>query len=88
MCEESLGSNLDLENVTETLILADVHSASQLKSIAIEFINQHASDVVETAGWKSLVKNHGHLLAETFRAFVTQQSPTLGPARKRFKPNN
>jgi hypothetical protein len=52
---------------------------------------RHASDVVETNGWKNLVKTHTHLLAETFKAFVNQQSPTLmpgGPPRKRFKTGN
>ena len=47
MCEEALCNNLSVENVSEVLILADRHSAEQLKAKAIEFINnRHATDVM------------------------------------------
>lgn len=39
LCEEALCNNLDVDNAADTLILADVHSASQLKNQTIEFIN-------------------------------------------------
>lgn len=40
MCEEALCSSLTVENVSEVLVLADLHSAEQLKSHAIDFINR------------------------------------------------
>lgn len=40
MCEEFLCSNLSVENVADTLVLADLHSAEQLKAHAIDFINR------------------------------------------------
>lgn len=39
MCEEALCTNLSIENAAEILILADLHSADQLKAQAIDFIN-------------------------------------------------
>ena len=39
MCEEALCINLSTENAAEVLILADLHSADQLKAQAIVFIN-------------------------------------------------
>lgn len=39
LCEESLCNNMDIDNVVDTLVLADLHSASQLKSQAMDFIN-------------------------------------------------
>ena len=48
MCEEALCANLSIENAADVLILADLHSAEQLKAQAIEFINMHATDVMET----------------------------------------
>ena len=39
MCEEALCTNLSTENSAEVLILADLHSADQLKAQAIDFIN-------------------------------------------------
>lgn len=38
MCEQALCLNLTHENACETLILADLHSADQLKQQAIDFI--------------------------------------------------
>ncbi|CAO2597554.1 Speckle-type POZ protein-like [Lemmus lemmus] len=40
MCEEALCSSLSVENVADTLVLADLHSAEQLKAQAIDFINR------------------------------------------------
>ncbi|XP_035160895.1 speckle-type POZ protein-like isoform X1 [Callithrix jacchus] len=40
MCEAALCSNLSVENVADTLVLADLHSAEQLKAQAIDFINR------------------------------------------------
>lgn len=39
MCEEALCNNLNAENAADTLILADLHSAEQLKAITIDYIN-------------------------------------------------
>uniref|UniRef100_H2Z148 BTB domain-containing protein n=1 Tax=Ciona savignyi TaxID=51511 RepID=H2Z148_CIOSA len=85
MCEESLCSNLSVENVAETLILADLHNACQLKEMAIDFINNHALDVMETGGFNIMVRSHPHLVADAFRALAAIQSPPSGPPRKRLK---
>jgi speckle-type POZ protein len=83
MCEEALCTNLSIENAADILILADLHSADQLKAQSIDFINTHATDVMETAGWKSMIQSHPHLIAEAFRALATQQNPPIAPPRKR-----
>ncbi|CAG2168212.1 unnamed protein product, partial [Oppiella nova] len=85
MCEESLCSNLSVETAAEVLILADMHSANQLKAHAIEYINTHATDIMETQGWKTMINRQPHLIAEAFRALATQQMPPIGPPRKRIK---
>lgn len=41
MCEEALCSSLAVDNVSEVLVLADLHSAEQLKTHAIDFINRY-----------------------------------------------
>lgn len=103
MCEEALCNSLSVENVADTLILADLHSAEQLKAQAIDFINRcsvlrqlgckdgknwnsnHATDIMETAGWKSMIQSHPHLVAEAFRALASAQCPPFGLPRKRLK---
>lgn len=86
MCEEALCNGLTVENVSEVLILADLHSAEQLKAQAIDFINtRHVTDVMETPGWKQMVNSNPHLIAEAFKALATQQIPPMGPPRKKLK---
>jgi hypothetical protein len=46
---------------------------------------RQANDVIETAGWKNMINMYPHLVAETFKALVNQQSPSLGSCRKRLK---
>ncbi|XP_055324032.1 protein roadkill isoform X1 [Sitodiplosis mosellana] len=85
MCEEALCVNLSVETAADTLILADLHSADQLKAQTIDFINTHPTDVTETLGWKNMIASHPHLIAEAYGALATQQIPPIGPPRKRVK---
>lgn len=39
MCEDALCTSLSVESAAEILILADLHSADQLKTQAVDFIN-------------------------------------------------
>ncbi|XP_036067229.1 speckle-type POZ protein-like [Oryzias melastigma] len=39
MCEDALCTSLSVENAADILILADLHSADQLKTQAVDFIN-------------------------------------------------
>uniref|UniRef100_A0A8C6EGB7 Speckle-type POZ protein n=1 Tax=Moschus moschiferus TaxID=68415 RepID=A0A8C6EGB7_MOSMO len=72
MCGDALCSKLSVENAREILILAGLHSADQLKTQAVDFIHYHASDVLETSRWKSMVVSHPHLVAEAYRSLVSQ----------------
>uniref|UniRef100_A0A673GDW2 Speckle-type POZ protein-like B n=1 Tax=Sinocyclocheilus rhinocerous TaxID=307959 RepID=A0A673GDW2_9TELE len=83
--EEALCNSLSVENVADILILADLHSAEQLKAQAIDFINSNAADIMETAGWKAMIQSHPHLVAEAFRALASAQCTPFGLPRKRLK---
>ncbi|KRX83677.1 Protein roadkill [Trichinella nativa] len=89
MCEQALCAGLTVENACDTLILADLHSADQLKQQAILYINTNAAEVIESTGWNTLVNKYPQLLAEAFKALATQQTLPLlmmmGPCRKRSK---
>lgn len=47
--------------------------------------DSHATDIMETAGWKSMIQSHPHLVAEAFRALASAQCPHFGLPRKRLK---
>lgn len=85
MCEEELCQNLSVDSVAEALVLADLHNAEQLKAYAIDYVNSHAADVMETTGWKTMVRVRPHLVADAFKALATQQINYFGPPKKRSK---
>ncbi|XP_069077633.1 speckle-type POZ protein-like [Pleurodeles waltl] len=87
MCEEALSNNFTIENVAAFLVLADLHSAMQLKARAIDYISRHATEIMETVGWKSMIQSHPHLVADAFRALSSVQSSKYGIPRKRLKPS-
>ncbi|XP_065200076.1 speckle-type POZ protein B-like [Planococcus citri] len=87
MCEEALCGSMTTDNAANILILADLHNAEQLKAQTIEYINSHASEVIDTASWKVLIQSHPYLIAEVFRAMALQQAPSSGMAKKRLKLN-
>ncbi len=47
--------------------------------------DSQATDIMETAGWKSMIQSHPHLVAEAFRALASAQCPHFGLPRKRLK---
>ncbi len=54
LCEKALFNNLEVENAVTTLMLADLHSADQLKSVCIGFIEDNISDFERMEGWNQL----------------------------------
>lgn len=84
-CEEMLCTTIDRDNVADTLILADLHSATQLRQQAIDFINTHPQDVIETVGFQTMISTHPHLLADVYRAMALTQNNIIYPPRKKLK---
>ncbi|CAF0994194.1 unnamed protein product [Adineta steineri] len=82
-CEETLCTIIDKDNVADTLILADLHSAQQLRQQAIDFINTHPQDVLDTIGFKTMISTHPHLLADVYRAMASLQNNIICPPRKK-----
>uniref|UniRef100_A0A1A9VF32 BTB domain-containing protein n=1 Tax=Glossina austeni TaxID=7395 RepID=A0A1A9VF32_GLOAU len=72
LCEEALNVNLAAENVAAILILADLHTAAQLKDQTIAFIKTHITHVKGTQGWKDMIKASPHLTAEVSQTFSQQ----------------
>ncbi|XP_035293433.1 speckle-type POZ protein-like [Cricetulus griseus] len=85
MCEDALCRDLCVENAAHTLILADLHSAGQLKTKTLDFITAHASDVSETSSWKTMMVLHPQLLAEAYSSLASTHRSLLEPPPKRLK---
>jgi speckle-type POZ protein len=89
-CQVALAKTLTVENCSELLALADSHSATDLKAVAIEFVLQRASDVMKSDGWKELKQTHSQLGFEVSESMMTRTQPepqqpvvprTLSPLR-------
>ncbi|XP_044739113.1 protein roadkill-like [Chrysoperla carnea] len=70
LCEEELCKNLSVENAAEMLILSDLHRADQLKATSINFIST-SPDVMDTVGWKQLIKTHPILISNVCKTLAT-----------------
>ncbi|KAH9364044.1 hypothetical protein HPB48_016382 [Haemaphysalis longicornis] len=70
MCEVVLCKKLSVRRAAEILVYADMHNAQQLKAKAIDFIKVHASEVLETDGWKEMEIEKAHLVAEVLSALT------------------
>uniref|UniRef100_A0A1B0GBA0 BPM/SPOP BACK domain-containing protein n=1 Tax=Glossina morsitans morsitans TaxID=37546 RepID=A0A1B0GBA0_GLOMM len=72
MCENALDVTLSVEKAAETLVSADLHTATQLKAQSIIFIKTHLTDVMQTQGWQDVIRTHPDLIMEVSRAFAKQ----------------
>lgn len=64
---------------------AELSEEGCVLNVSLSLSLSHASDVMETSGWKSMVASHPHLVAEAYRSLASAQCPFLGPPRKRLK---
>jgi hypothetical protein len=62
-----------------------ISAAPSSLEVCYLMLHSHATDVMETVGWKDMVQEHPHLVAEAFRALASQQSPPPERPKKRAK---
>ena len=55
LCEESLSVNITLDNVLDTLELADLHNAANLRATALKFIGENAKEVASQKEWRERI---------------------------------
>ena len=70
ICEEYLCFNLNLDNVLDMLILADFHSASNLRSLALKFIGENLKKIVTQEGWREKIRMYPDLMADMMAVIV------------------
>jgi len=79
LCENHLSRRLRLENVGNTLLLADMYHSEQLKKQILAFTAAHFVDVIATEGFKELYTKAPALLAEVHDA-LAEKAGTKRPA--------
>ena len=77
-CEISLAQNVTLENCSELLMLAHLHSANGLKKVLLDFIRCRSSEVAATPTWQKLLDSpHPQLLRDISMALMTSHSTPI-----------
>jgi len=66
-CAVRISSNISVDNAAMVLLLAEMHNSAKLKAKCIEFISANSKQVIETDGWKQMLKaNRIELLNELY----------------------
>lgn len=76
MCETVLSTTVTTETAIATLVIADKHSTSILKSKVLKFIVENSKDVISTLGFRSLQSSHIDLVKEVLCAIVNARAST------------
>ena len=74
MCAKVLAKHLDVENAAATLVLAELHNMSKLKTICMNFIGAHLSAVAKTPQWSALKSQQRGLYAQFLESLVRVHS--------------
>jgi len=70
MCETSLCENINTENVLDLLVLADLHGAATVRSLALKFIVDNGREIVAQTGWRDKLKVYPEIMADMFEAMT------------------
>lgn len=73
-CENSISSTLTVENVFPYLTLANAQNAVNLKAKIIEFITEHAKDIIDTEQYKLYEQTYPLECCEILRHFVYKKA--------------
>ncbi|KAL6953830.1 hypothetical protein U1Q18_046960 [Sarracenia purpurea var. burkii] len=69
LCENVLINNMSVASAVDTLTMADMHHANELKSKIMAYIVMNVKEVMRTEGWKTLMSNL-QLLNEVIQALA------------------
>ena len=80
-CEAFLARKVTLDNCGELLVLAHLHSSTDLKHTLLDFVRFHSSEVALTCNWQRLLAAaHPQLLRDISMALMTTGPvPTASP---------
>ena len=72
LCQSYLVYTITVQNCSELLALADSHSATELKQVAMEFFLDNSTEVAKSSGWQNMERTHPHLGFEVSKALMGQ----------------
>ena len=63
-----LAGTMNIDNVLNMLLLADLHKAGSVKTLAISFIIENAQEIVSQEGWSKKLEKFPTILSDLFKA--------------------
>lgn len=70
MCEAALCENITTDNVLDLLVLADLHGAASVRTLALKFIVENGKEIVSQAQWREKLKSYPEIMADMFEAMT------------------
>ena len=64
LTENHLSANLNIDNVMSLLVLADLHCASTLRSLALQFVADNRKQIVAKKEWRGKLTKYPELMEE------------------------
>lgn len=71
-CEEAMCDNIDVGNAAKVLILAYLHEAKNLQTVAVDFVTDNMVKVSETPGWKIITESHPRIMNEILMSLTAK----------------
>lgn len=68
LCETTMIYNLTVYNVCEWIVLAAAYNAASLKAASVDFILDHADQIIQTGQFRRFEKSHPIWASNLFRA--------------------
>ena len=63
-CEVSLSHDLDVDNVLDMLVLADLHRASNLRDLALKFVADNRKIIMNQKEWREKLTKNPEIMAD------------------------
>ena len=70
LCEDALSRDMNIDNVLDMLLVADLHKAANLKALALKFIVENAQDIVAQDDWSKKLEKFPSILSDMFKAAI------------------
>ena len=70
MAEESLSLNLGVDNVLDVLVTSYLHNATNLKTLAMEFIGENAKKVSAQKEWREKMLMYPQMMADVMDVII------------------
>ena len=70
LCEDALSRHMNIDNVLDMLLFADLHKAANVKALALKFIVENAQEIVSQDDWSKKLEIFPGILSDMFKAAI------------------